>query len=127
MTRALLLAAIPFLLGLTSMSPPPAQAPANGSRETIFFAPNTQRFLTIARQGATIASFTVPQGTLLSISMDKDRYTPPDANGRFEAHGKIEVRLQAAAQRDRSVPLAQAMLQAPVVLTGDDVDVTVIR
>jgi len=116
-----------LLLAIGSTSAPRAQSPATEGRETIFFAPNTPRSVTVAKAGATIASFTVPQGTLLSVSMDKDRYTLPDANGRFEAHGKIEVHLQAAAQRDRTVPLEHAMQQAPVVLTGDGVDVIVTR
>lgn len=96
-----------------------------GSQETIYFAPNIARTVTLSKQGVLLASMAVPSGTMISVRWDGSPSTRPAADGRFEVHGNVEVRLQAASQRDRSIAAQQAMLRSPLTLTGEEVDLVV--
>jgi hypothetical protein len=102
-------------------------AAATGSPETIFFAPNAARTITLSKQGVILASFTVGAGTAISVGWTNGPYTRPDPDGRFEVHGDVEIRLQPVSQRDPAVKLEQAMLQSPLTLTGRTVDLVINR
>jgi hypothetical protein len=107
-------------VALTAFAPGHAQA-----QETIYFAPNVARTVTLSKQGVLLASMAVPAGTAISVRWEGSPSTRPTAEGRFEVHGNVEVRLMAGSQRDRSIPLQEAMSQSPLTVTGDAVDLVV--
>jgi hypothetical protein len=100
--------------------------PTVESRTGITFAPNVARTVTVTKGGVRLASFEVPAGILLSIRYPTEgNGQRPTSEGRFEVHGDIEIRLQAAVQRDRTLRLEQAMSGAPVALTAQGVELVV--
>jgi hypothetical protein len=94
-------------------------------RQTVIIAPNIARTITVSRVGVVLVSLTVPQGTVLSVTYDEVRSRLPGADGRFEFHGDVELRVVVASQRARSVTLEEAMQQAPLLLTIKAGDVVI--
>jgi hypothetical protein len=113
------------LLSLSLVSSGHAQA--QPTRDTVTIAANVARSVTISKAGVVLGVFSVPQGTLLSVTYDTARSILPTTDGRFEFHGDVEIRAQSASQRTRTVQLQDAMLQSPVLLTSKDVDVVIVR
>lgn len=93
----------------------------------IFFAPNSARSVTLVRNGEPLASFSIPKGTFLSASYD-DKQPNSITAGRWEFHGDIALRIQPASAAPRLWPgktLEQVMREAPLLLTGQDMDVVI--
>ena len=104
-----------------------SRAQSTGLSGGIFFAPNSVRSVTLSKGGAVVASFSIPKGTYLSASYD-DKQPHSITPGRWEFHGDIAVRVQPASamqQRQPGQTVEQVMNQAPVVLTGQGMDVVV--
>ena len=84
-----------------------------------------ERTVTISKNGVVITAFTLPRGTYLSAA-DRNRNPVPLLGGRFEFHGSVELRVVPAADGPKeSMPAAELMSRAPLVLNGEGVDVTV--
>jgi hypothetical protein len=106
----------------------------------IVLAPNSSRHLTLSRNGALLASFTVPKGMFLFASYD-DQQPTSIADGRWEFHGNFELRASSASEalqpgvRSDALPtnarsgfgprIQQMMSQAPLVLTVQGVDAVI--
>jgi hypothetical protein len=81
------------------------------------------------RNGGLLGTFTFPKGTEFSV-VDEHKHPTHLGDGRFEFHGTIELRALtaqdlAAQNPQRGTPGAEIMSHAPVVLTGQGVDVLV--
>jgi len=85
------------------------------------------RSVTISKAGVLLGTFTVPQGTLLSVTSGTVGSILPATDGRFEFHDDVEIRAQPASRRTRTIQLQDAMLQSPVLLKSKDVDVVIVR
>ena len=96
------------------------RAQSSGLRGGIVFAPNPSRTVTLTRNGALLASFTIPTGTFLDVSYDAQQ---PDA-GWWEFHGNFTLRAQPA-QDAPDTPLARRFDLAPLVLTVQGADVLI--
>ena len=112
------------LLALTGVSTGHSQAP-QGARNTVYIAPNVPRTLTISRAAVTLTTLTIPEGTLLSVTFDTARSVLPQADGRFEFHGNVEIHAMASSQKPPLI-LEEAMRQSPIQLTATDVDVVIV-
>jgi len=96
---------------------------------TVYFAggqrSGLERTVTISKNGTVITSFTLPAGTFLSAS-DQHRNAVPLAGGRFEFHGSVELRVVPAADGPKgSMPAADLMSRAVIVVNGEGVDVAI--
>jgi hypothetical protein len=93
----------------------------------IFFAPNSARRVTLTTNGEPLATFNIPKGTLLSASYDDTQPNSITA-GRWEFHGEVALRAQPASAVQRRQPgktLEQVMREAPLILSGQGMDVVV--
>jgi len=93
----------------------------------IFFAPNSARSVTLTRNGEPLATFNIPKGTFLSASYDDNQPNSIMA-GRWEFHGEVALRAQPASAVQRRQPgktLEQVMLEAPLILSGQGMDVVI--
>lgn len=95
-------------------------------QDEIMFAPNVARTVTVSRNGEALGSFNLPRGAFLAVSYDK-RQLHVITDGRAEFRGDIAVRIQpaSAAPRLTGKRLEQVMNEAPLVLTGQGMDVIV--
>ncbi len=99
------------------------RAQSSGLRGGIFFGPNPSRTVTLTRNGALLASFTIPTGTFLDVSYDAQQ-PASIAAGRWEFHGTFTLRAQPA-QDAPGTPLERRFDQAPLVLTVQGADVVI--
>ena len=91
-------------------------------RRIVYFSSDRARVVTLSQAGATLASFTVPKGTMMAVTCQlpgEPNLTAP----RFEAHGAVSIRV--FRESDLQGPQAEAFLMAPVVLAADDVDLAI--
>jgi len=96
---------------------------------TIYFAPDAPRTITMVK-GQIVTTVLVPQGALLALEYVADRASGPDTSGRVEVRGHVVVRVAANDMKAVNEPagsLAERLAQAPVVLTGDGVNLVVTR
>ncbi len=102
------------------------RAQSVGLQGGIMFAPNVARTVTVSRNGEALGSFNVPRGTFLGVSYD-DQQPHVITDGHFEFHGDIAVRIQpaSAAPSLTGKRLEQVISEAPLVLTGQGMDVVV--
>jgi hypothetical protein len=96
---------------------------------TLFIAGSSAHSATIMRNGGLLGTFTFPKGTELSV-VDEHKHPTHLGDGRFEFHGTFELRALtaqdlAAQHPQRGTPAQEIMSHAPVVLTGQGVDVLV--
>jgi hypothetical protein len=103
------------------------RAQSGNLRAGIFFAPNSARTVSVSKSGVLLASFNVPKGAFLSASYDDTR---PNSvrDGRWEFHGDIAVRVQPASAMHGRQPgktLEEVMSEAPLILSGQDLDVVI--
>jgi len=84
------------------------------------------RNVTVTRNGALLASFVLPKGTILS-AVDDHRRPTHTGGGRFEFHGNFELRALPAGDVSPSaaMPAAEMMSRAPLVLSAQGVDVVI--
>jgi hypothetical protein len=85
------------------------------------------RNLTVSRQGAVLAWVTLPRGTVLS-AVDEHRSPAHLGGGRYEFHGDFELRALSANEvpsiaPSGSIPAAELMSHAPLILSAHGVDV----
>jgi hypothetical protein len=103
------------------------RAQSAGLQGGILFAPNTARTVTISKNGALLASLSIPKGTFLRATYDEG--APQSiAEGRWEFHGDVALRaLRAsdAASRPGERVSEQTMSLAPLVVTAQGVDVVI--
>ena len=98
-----------------------AGAQGHSDRRIVYFSSDRPRTVTLSHDGIGIASLTVPAGTTMAVLYTTQ--TEPNLSApRFEAHGNIQVRLISARHGQ---PQSEAMLTAPVVIGGDNVDLVV--
>jgi hypothetical protein len=100
-------------------------AQAQSDKRIVYFSSDRQRTVQLSHAGAGIVTFTVPVGTMMAVSY-MTRTAPNLTAPKFEAHGAVRVRLLPDTEL-RGAPLAEAMLLAPVMFGGDNVDLVVQR
>jgi hypothetical protein len=86
---------------------------------------NVARSVSVSRSGVVMATLVFPAGTFLEVSYDK-RQPSVLSEGHWEFHGNFVLRAQLA--RDMPPPgggLQKRMSDAPLVLTGQGMDVFV--
>jgi hypothetical protein len=82
---------IGFLLLQTNGGRVQADQPQRTGMQAIVLSPDSARRVTLRRNGAFLASFTVPNGTFLSAIYD-DPQAARTPDGRWEFHGNLELR-----------------------------------
>lgn len=84
-------------------------------RRVVYFSSDRARSVTLSQAGATLASFTVPIGTVMAVTYQSSA-EPNLTTPRFEAHGSVSIRVvRESAIRGSQ---ADAFLVAPVMLAG---------
>jgi hypothetical protein len=99
--------------------------PQQAGREAVVIAPNIPRTLSISRDGVTLTTLTIPQGTVISVIFDTPGPVLPPPDGRFVFHGNIEIRAMAVGQKPSHLPLWEAMKEAPLQLAATGMDVVI--
>jgi hypothetical protein len=92
-------------------------------------AGDTDRNVTVSKDGKVLAFITLPKGTVLSAS-DEHRRPKHLGGGKFEFHGNFELR--ALPQTDvppnaDGMPAVELMKRASLVLSAQGVDVILER
>lgn len=98
-----------------------AQGP-QASRRVVYISSDRGRIVTVSRNGNPIVSLSVPVGTAMALVYDSQ--AEPNLMAKpLRVHGAVQVKML----RDSEIrgPLGEAMLLAPVVVGGDNVDVEV--
>ncbi|HXD16577.1 MAG TPA: hypothetical protein VN654_06120 [Vicinamibacterales bacterium] len=121
LTLAVTLAAIVLLI-VTMPSWPAAQAPPFESKYFSSYA--RAHRITIRRNGSLVTTFDVPVGVYLSVYSEQ-RPVRTAQEGRVEFHGNVEIRTLPRADVQRPGPgdSELMMLQAPLVIAAQNVDV----
>jgi len=91
----------------------------------IVWAPNSARLVTLSRGGHPLTTLSFPAGTFLSASYDEGR---PNlvSPGRWAFHGNLLLHaMNAADMVETGEPIALRMNRAPLLLTANDMDVTI--
>src|SRR4051794_8290845 len=70
-----------------------AQVPPTPQAQTILFAPDVARTVTMSKGPIPLGSISVPEGSMLAVEYVSEQPTTPDSNGRFEAHGHVVIRI----------------------------------
>jgi len=80
--------------------------------------------------GQIVTEVWIPKGALLALEYVADRASGPGADGRVEVRGHVVVRVAASAGDavdEQAGSPAIRLAHAPVVLTGDGVNLVVTR
>lgn len=87
------------------------------------------RTVTLSRNGAVLASMTIPPRTFVFVVHDGPSVSPSRSAGgkRWEFHGDIEVYAQSAGNVDRTQGLARSIRSANTRLVGADVDAILVE
>ncbi len=101
-----------------------SRAQSQASKHIVYFSSDRPRTVSMSTAGSGVASFIVPVGTIMAVSYESA--SEPNLTSRpFKAHGAIQIRLLPESERHGG-PQAEAILLAPVVVSGEHVDLTIV-
>jgi hypothetical protein len=98
-------------------------AQSRPDRRVVCFSSNIARTVSLSQGGVTITTLSQPVGTSMAVVFDGP--SPNLSGDRLRAHGSVSVRIVPDVQVRQ--PIGEAMLQAPVALSGENVDLIVER
>jgi hypothetical protein len=122
-TAILAVLVLGFTLAQSDRGRAQATLPSAGTPGAIYLHVINQCRVTIAKNGTVLGALTFNKGTLLS-AVDAQRHPTPAGPGRFEFHGAFELRALPASEA-KPGPASDMMQAAPVVLSGQGVDVLI--
>jgi len=119
--RLVRIAAVALLAGICGGDSSTAEQPAHWWDAARFSLPKGAKRVTVVRDGATIATITVPDGVIVSI-YSSDRPAPHGPKETY--HGRSEIRLRSGTGIPPMTDMEAAMARAPVVIAVAISDVT---
>jgi hypothetical protein len=122
-TAILAVLVLGFTLAQSDRGRAQATLPPAGTPGAIYLHVINQCRVTIAKNGTVLGALTFNKGTLLS-AVDAQRHPTPTGPGRFEFHGVFELRALPSSEA-KPGPASDMMPAAPVVLSGQGVDVLI--
>ena len=99
-----------------------SRAQSQPTKRIVYFSSDRARTVTMSRGGGSVVSFVVPVDTLMSVSFES-QFEPNLMAKPFRAHGAVQIRM--IRESERHGPQAEALLVAPVAVSGDGVDLVV--